>query len=47
MTSKTFEVSKGRGKNKVVQEFKVKSQEDLKILGTFIYHGWAVKEKKG
>ena len=46
MKEKTFEVSKGRGKSKAVQEFIVKNEEDLKTLGAFFYHGWNVKEIK-
>lgn len=46
MKEKTFEVSKGKGKSNVVQQFTVKSEEDITILGTFLYFGWTVKEIK-
>lgn len=42
----TFELTKGKGKNKTVMEFTVTSEEDVYKLGMFLCYGWSAKERK-
>lgn len=46
MKEYVFLVSKGRGKNRCKNEFKVTEEKDLKALGLFLINGWNVKRIK-
>lgn len=44
MEVKVFEVSKGKGRKKVIKFVEVKDKKGIETLGMFVFNGWTVRE---